>query len=76
MNRLHIIKYLLYLMPFSQVFFLAIIVFMQGNVYVKCPNIACAVAAVNALHGRWFAGTGIWDLSRIKKIPYINNAAC
>lgn len=28
----------------------------QGNVYVKCPNIACAVAAVNALHGRWFAG--------------------
>ena len=29
----------------------------QGNVYVKCPNIACAVAAVNALHGRWFAGT-------------------
>ena len=30
--------------------------FLQGNVYVKCPNIACAVAAVNALHGRWFAG--------------------
>merc|ERR1711981_1147203 len=28
----------------------------QGNVYVKCPNIATAVAAVNALHGRWFAG--------------------
>ena len=27
-----------------------------GNVYVKCPNIATAVAAVNALHGRWFAG--------------------
>jgi len=28
----------------------------QGNVYVKCPTINCAVAAVNALHGRWFAG--------------------
>merc|ERR1711937_133462 len=28
----------------------------QGNVYVKCPNIQTAVAAVNALHGRWFAG--------------------
>ena len=28
----------------------------SGNVYVKCPNIATAVAAVNALHGRWFAG--------------------
>lgn len=28
----------------------------QGNVYVKCPNIATAVLAVNALHGRWFAG--------------------
>ena len=28
----------------------------QGNVYVKCPNIATAVGAVNALHGRWFAG--------------------
>lgn len=28
----------------------------QGNVYVKCPNITTAVAAVNALHGRWFAG--------------------
>ncbi|CAB4064569.1 RBM39 [Lepeophtheirus salmonis] len=28
----------------------------QGNVYVKCPSIATAVAAVNALHGRWFAG--------------------
>lgn len=29
---------------------------LQGNVYVKCPSIAAAVAAVNALHGRWFAG--------------------
>jgi len=28
----------------------------QGNVYVKCPTIASAVASVNALHGRWFAG--------------------
>lgn len=29
---------------------------LQGNVYVKCPSIAAAIAAVNALHGRWFAG--------------------
>merc|ERR1719322_1447123 len=28
----------------------------QGNVYVKCVNVSTAVAAVNALHGRWFAG--------------------
>uniref|UniRef100_A0A2K5S3H2 RRM domain-containing protein n=1 Tax=Cebus imitator TaxID=2715852 RepID=A0A2K5S3H2_CEBIM len=28
----------------------------QGNVYVKCPSIAAAIAAVNALHGRWFVG--------------------
>ncbi|XP_062361043.1 RNA-binding protein 39 isoform X4 [Cinclus cinclus] len=28
----------------------------QGNVYVKCPSIAAAIAAVSALHGRWFAG--------------------
>ncbi|XP_069608099.1 RNA-binding protein 39 isoform X1 [Ranitomeya imitator] len=28
----------------------------QGNVYVKCPTITSAIAAVNALHGRWFAG--------------------
>jgi len=28
----------------------------QGNVYVKCPTIASAVASVQALHGRWFAG--------------------
>jgi RNA-binding protein 39 len=28
----------------------------QGNVYVKCPTVPTAVAAVNALHGRWFAG--------------------
>ena len=24
--------------------------------YVKCVNVSTAVAAVNALHGRWFAG--------------------
>lgn len=29
---------------------------MQGNVYVKCPSIPAAMATVNALHGRWFAG--------------------
>lgn len=29
---------------------------LQGNVYVKCPNIAAAVASVNSLHGRYFAG--------------------
>ncbi|KAJ2953561.1 hypothetical protein O0L34_g1161 [Tuta absoluta] len=28
----------------------------QGNVYCKCPTIATAVASVNSLHGRWFAG--------------------
>ncbi|XP_013778541.1 RNA-binding protein 39-like isoform X1 [Limulus polyphemus] len=28
----------------------------QGNVYVKCPTVAAAVASVSALHGRWFAG--------------------
>lgn len=28
----------------------------QGNVYVKCPTITTAVAAVNSLHGRWFGG--------------------
>lgn len=27
-----------------------------GHVYVKCPNVQTAVSAVNALHGRWFAG--------------------
>lgn len=35
---------------------------LQGNVYVKCPSIAAAIAAVNALHGRWFAGE--WISSR------------
>ncbi|KAM9813548.1 RNA-binding protein 39-like isoform 2-T2 [Neosynchiropus ocellatus] len=28
----------------------------EGNVYVKCPTIPVAMAAVNALHGRYFAG--------------------
>ncbi|MFT7804786.1 RNA-binding protein 39-like [Arapaima gigas] len=28
----------------------------QGNVYVKCPSIPGAMAVVNALHGRLFAG--------------------
>ncbi|XP_005948206.1 RNA-binding protein 39 isoform X1 [Haplochromis burtoni] len=28
----------------------------EGNVYVKCPSIPAAMAAVNALHGRFFAG--------------------
>ncbi|XP_066499716.1 RNA-binding protein 39b [Hoplias malabaricus] len=28
----------------------------EGNVYVKCPTIPAAMAAVSALHGRWFAG--------------------
>ncbi|XP_016985787.1 RNA-binding protein 39 isoform X2 [Drosophila rhopaloa] len=27
-----------------------------GTVYVKCPGTTTAVLAVNALHGRWFAG--------------------
>uniref|UniRef100_A0A8C7HY26 RNA binding motif protein 39a n=1 Tax=Oncorhynchus kisutch TaxID=8019 RepID=A0A8C7HY26_ONCKI len=28
----------------------------EGNVYVKCPSVPAAMAAVNALHGRYFAG--------------------
>uniref|UniRef100_A0A3B1KJG8 RNA binding motif protein 39a n=1 Tax=Astyanax mexicanus TaxID=7994 RepID=A0A3B1KJG8_ASTMX len=28
----------------------------EGNVYVKCPTIPAAMAAVSALHGRWFGG--------------------
>lgn len=36
----------------------------QGNVYVKCPTINTAVAAVNSLHGRWFGG----ELVRIEKL--------
>lgn len=34
----------------------------KGDVYVKCPTIAAAIASVTALHGRWFAGkTGLSD---------------
>ena len=40
----------------------------QGNVYVKCPNISTAVAAVNALHGRWFAGQQYYDDSQYSKL--------
>jgi len=36
----------------------------DGRVYVKCPSIATAVLAVNALHGRWFAG-------RVIKAAYV-----
>jgi len=28
----------------------------QGNVYIKCPAVATAISAVNALHGRFYAG--------------------
>lgn len=28
----------------------------QGNIYVKCPNLAAAAASVGALHGRYFDG--------------------
>ncbi|KAK1900897.1 RNA-binding protein 39 [Dissostichus eleginoides] len=28
----------------------------EGNVYVKCPTVQSAMAAVNSLHGRYFAG--------------------
>ena len=31
----------------------------QGNIYVKCPNIGTAVAAVNALRGIWIAGENL-----------------
>ena len=34
-----------------------ILLLTPGNVYVKCVNVSTAVAAVNALHGRWFAGS-------------------
>ncbi|XP_061730470.1 RNA-binding protein 39-like isoform X3 [Nerophis ophidion] len=29
---------------------------LEGNVYVKCPSLPAAMAAVSALHGRYFAG--------------------
>jgi len=28
----------------------------SGNVYIKCPSVSAAVAAVTNLHGRWFGG--------------------
>ncbi|XP_071813275.1 RNA-binding protein 39-like isoform X2 [Apostichopus japonicus] len=28
----------------------------EGRVYIKCPTVEIALAAVNTLHGRWFAG--------------------
>jgi RNA-binding protein 39 len=31
-----------------------------GNVYAKCASATVAAAAVNALHGRWFAGKSIY----------------
>uniref|UniRef100_A0AAG5CWH5 RRM domain-containing protein n=1 Tax=Anopheles atroparvus TaxID=41427 RepID=A0AAG5CWH5_ANOAO len=42
-----------------------------GNVYVKCPSIATAVLAVNALHGRWFAGRVI-GAAYVPLINYYN----
>eukprot|EP00058_Branchiostoma_floridae_P026993 XP_002612484.1 hypothetical protein BRAFLDRAFT_214383 [Branchiostoma floridae] len=41
---------------------------LQGNVYVKCPNIQTAAACVNALHGRWFAGKMI----QANYVPIVN----
>ncbi|XP_040171376.1 RNA-binding protein 39 isoform X1 [Anopheles arabiensis] len=43
----------------------------SGNVYVKCPSIATAVLAVNALHGRWFAGRVI-GAAYVPLINYYN----
>uniref|UniRef100_A0A182QYA1 RRM domain-containing protein n=1 Tax=Anopheles farauti TaxID=69004 RepID=A0A182QYA1_9DIPT len=43
----------------------------SGNVYVKCPNVATAVLAVNALHGRWFAGRVI-GAAYVPLINYYN----
>lgn len=46
-----------------------------GNVYVKCPTIATAVAAVNSLHGRWFAGIHSINHNRklIMRLQFILN---
>lgn len=41
---------------FGKIVYIPYLFIFQGNVYVKCPSIAAAIAAVNALHGRWFAG--------------------
>lgn len=38
--------------------------FSQGNVYVKCPTIPAAMAAVSALHGRWFGGNSKFCLNQ------------
>jgi RNA-binding protein 39 len=55
----------------------------QGNVYVKCPSIATAVAAVNSLHGRWFAGKFRCGLHRsvvsqvlLEYFKHIHNLPC
>ena len=46
----------------------------QGNVYVKCNSISSAVAAVNSLHGRWFAGwpsfrfTALFQITILRKL--------
>lgn len=32
---------------------------VQGHIYIKCPSIAAAMASVNTLHGRFFAGRQI-----------------
>ena len=55
---------------------------VKGNVYVKCPSVNCAVAAVNALHGRWFAGklTDIiifkFDLSTHSSLEHVSFLSC
>lgn len=46
----------LYLLNCSPVLWPLTSACFQGNVYVKCPSIPAAMAAVNALHGRYFAG--------------------
>lgn len=28
----------------------------EGNIYIKCPSISVAMAAMNSLNGRYFAG--------------------
>ena len=40
----------------------------QGNVYVKCPTVNTAVSAVNALHGRWFAGNNFLHVLKERKM--------
>lgn len=43
----------------------------QGNVYVKCNSIAAAVASVNALHGRWFAGNDRVNLVKLGEVKIV-----